>query len=37
MSNYQFKRRDFLKFAGAASALSLAGCAATEEIGRAHV
>jgi len=30
MSSYQFKRRDFLKFAGAASALSLAGCAATE-------
>lgn len=30
MSVYQFKRRDFLKFAGAASALSLAGCAATE-------
>jgi sulfide dehydrogenase [flavocytochrome c] flavoprotein subunit len=30
MSVYQFKRRDFLRFAGAASALSLAGCAATE-------
>ncbi len=30
MSVYTFKRRDFLKFAGAASALSLAGCAATE-------
>ncbi len=28
MSIYSFKRRDFLKFAGAASALSLAGCAA---------
>jgi len=29
MSYYEFKRRDFLKFAGAASALTLAGCAAT--------
>jgi sulfite dehydrogenase len=28
MSFYEFDRRDFLKFAGAASALSLAGCAA---------
>jgi len=30
MSVYPFKRRDFLKFAGAASALSLVGCAGTE-------
>ena len=36
MSYYEFKRRDFLKFAGAASALSLAGCAATGD-ARARV
>lgn len=36
MSLYEFKRRDFLKLAGAASALTLAGCA-TPEGGKARV